>query len=375
MDFDKLYDGLWERVHTGLINVQPHSHLTREIYNYSLKCVTEGSWDQWTLLARGLVIDPICHRVIATPFPKFFNFGEISYDFPDEPFVVTEKMDGSLIIVFWHENQWHAITRGSFTSEQSQWATEWFRKHVDTDFLHPGYTYLFEVIYPENRIVVTYDFTGLVLLGGYNYLGDEIDDECVQQLAHSLGIKAASRFEFNSLDDISQHAKSLTHNHEGYVVRFQDGFRLKIKGDEYCRVHRLVSRITPLGVWDIMASCQDIDKVKEVLPEEFQHDFDNIYQLLDGLFQQRLRQLKQAVDATSHLSDKELGKGLQEGHFDLPDEIRGFIFPCRKGDFLNIIHQPGRSRTRFFRTFRPTANHLDGYRPSTLMNRFVSESE
>lgn len=56
-----------------------------------------------------------------------------------------------------HENyKGHNVyiaTRGSFESDQALWATEWIQKRFrPVDFL-AGYTYLYEIIYPENRVV------------------------------------------------------------------------------------------------------------------------------------------------------------------------------------------------------------------------------
>jgi RNA ligase len=55
----------------------------------------DKAWNQFTLMARGLILCPSEKRVVATPIPKFFNYGEV-LDVPELPFNATVKMDGSL---------------------------------------------------------------------------------------------------------------------------------------------------------------------------------------------------------------------------------------------------------------------------------------
>ena len=75
---------------------------------------------------------------------------------PNEPFEVYEKLDGSLGILYWLGDEPYIATRGSFESPQAQIATELLRAY-DLSGLDRRRTYLFEIIYPENRIVVNYD--------------------------------------------------------------------------------------------------------------------------------------------------------------------------------------------------------------------------
>jgi len=89
-------------------------------------------------------------------------------DVPDLPLEVTEKLDGSLIVIWFHHGRWNISTRGSFDSPQAQWAQEWCQHNVLQSSLRTNVTYLAEAVYPENRIVVNYPEQGLFLLSAYN---------------------------------------------------------------------------------------------------------------------------------------------------------------------------------------------------------------
>jgi RNA ligase len=79
----------------------------------------------------------------------------------------------------------------------------------------------------------------------------------------------ARRHSYDSVSQLLLEAKDLPADEEGFVVRFDDGGRLKIKGAEYRRIHALISRITPLAMWEIMQAGDDLAKVRRDIPEEF----------------------------------------------------------------------------------------------------------
>src|SRR6478735_1200353 len=119
-----------------------------ELWNYTQSCTYDKKWTPFSLVARGLILDPATRSVVATPFHKFFNLGENGEGMPDEPFEVFEKLDGSLIILFNHQDRWRAVTRGTFGSAQALWA-ERIMATADLAHLAPGTTYLAEAVYAE----------------------------------------------------------------------------------------------------------------------------------------------------------------------------------------------------------------------------------
>ena len=175
-NYKKLHDGLTREVEAGYINVQTHPEFPNlKIYKYSQSAVIERRWNQFTIVARGLILDTYAKQVLATPFLKFWNLGEIapiSY-FAEKDLRATEKMDGSLGILFYYKG-WRVATGGSFVSEQAQWANKYFNAYIQSDNLDKEATYLLEIVYPENRIVVPYSKDALYLLAAYKR-GYELD--------------------------------------------------------------------------------------------------------------------------------------------------------------------------------------------------------
>jgi RNA ligase len=364
LSFDDLRSGLQTAKAEKLVTENVGQDGLR-LYCYSEMTVYDRQWNDITMLARGIILDPEARRVVATPFPKFFNVGERLDSIPDLAFETFEKLDGSLIILFHHKGEWRTATKGSLGSEQAKWAARWITGH-DLSCLDKETTYLAEAIYPENRIVVHYQHTGLVLLGAYQGDGTEASYDDLLCLGERLGWRVAKRHSFAAVSDLLALAKTLPPTEEGFVLRFSNGLRLKVKGDEYCRIHRMVSRLTPLAMWEALQAGDDLGTVRKQLPEEFWADFDNIIAILQRQIEDLVAAVKSEANKVAGLSDKDIGLRLDA----FPAEVRRFIFPFRKsgGNLLD-----GRTRDLVFRTIRPDGNRLEGYVPSSAVNRVMDE--
>lgn len=373
--FRRLLGRLQEEVAAGNVReVQGVEGL--HLYCYTEKCVYERAWNEINMLTRGLILDVEAEEVVATPFPKFFNVAEVGMErVPNIPFAAYEKMDGSLIIMYWWRGGWHYATKGSFTSEQSKWAAEWARiqglgawKIMERPVFEPGATYLWEAIYPANRIVVNYGARSeLVLLGGYSVVGREYAyDELWCALTGKVTV--VPREEFKDVAEMLAAAGRLEGNKEGWVLRFIDGTRLKIKGEEYCRIHRIVSDVTPLGIWRVMAEKEnwreELEETRQLLPEEFWGDFDEICKILSNNVDELCAEVLSFYRRTCEMTDKEIGLTVKAAE-------RRWIFPLRKS--RGLIELGGRLWKMIMEEVRPTGNQLAGYRSSSAMTRVLNE--
>jgi RNA ligase len=186
-----------------------------------------------------------------------------------EAVTVTDKADGSLGILYLSPDGWRVATRGAFGSEQATHATEVFRNRY-ADWNPPqGTTALFEIVYPANRIVVDYgDMDDLILLGfvdiatgrsippgdGHGWMGPIIDTFPYDSLADALAAEPRP-------------------GKEGLVVHFTDsGHRVKLKQEDYVRLHRIVTGLNARTVWEHLRDGGMLVDLIEPLPDEF-HDW------------------------------------------------------------------------------------------------------
>lgn len=247
----------------GWLIKQTHPTLPLTIYNYSQATQYEGKWDEVTMMCRGLVTDDM-GNIVARPFKKFFNMEEGKHTSTSE-FDVYEKMDGSLGIMFMYNGDWIFASRGSFTSEQAIKGRELICKY-DLELLSPGYTYLFEIVYPENRIVVNYgEMEDVVLLGGIEITnGGEID---VHDEYYTSNFNVVKKYD--GISDYSTLKGMIGNNAEGFVIRFSNGDRMKIKGEEYLRLHKIMTEVSTKSVWEILSNGDNMEGLLKDVPDEF----------------------------------------------------------------------------------------------------------
>lgn len=235
------------------------------ILTYTQQVQYTNAWDNETLTCRGLTLDPD-DRVQARPFVKFFNLGQYQdQPLPEEPFDVYEKVDGSLIIASrLPDGQTLLTTKGSFDSPQAVAAREiWLARHSDIE-IPPGQTWCFEFIAPWNRIVVDYGKKeALVLLGCLdNITGAEVN-------GHWRGETVRTFDGISDFDVIERLMATLPSDEEGYVLKFRSGLRVKAKGHEYVRLHKIVTGVTARTIWECLANDSGLGEILERVPDEF----------------------------------------------------------------------------------------------------------
>ncbi|MFB7394657.1 RNA ligase [Streptomyces sp. NPDC056460] len=257
-------DELTAALTAGHITRKRHPRLPLSIYTYTRACQYAQHWNEATTRCRGLVADDDADgRIVALPLPKFFNVSEhaagrpYAPPLPDEPFEVYDKVDGSLGVVFHYGGRWHVASKGSFTSVQATWAQRRLDA-ADTAGLTPGVTYLAEILYPGNRIVVNYgDRRDLVLLAAFDRDGTEVP--LAEAATGWQGVGSVVRTwpamdlaelvaltESNTLPD--GHRATGT-DAEGFVLRFASGRRAKAKLAEYVRLHKVLTGVTERDIW------------------------------------------------------------------------------------------------------------------------------
>lgn len=249
-------------VSNRLILKQKHPTENLFIYNYSKNTAFKpiSEWDIYLNNARGLILNNN-YNIIARGFKKFWNYDQVRDQIPNEPFILTEKLDGSLGILYWIGSEPFIATRGSFISEQAVKATDILKNKYKNVIpkLKKDRTYLFEILFPQNRIVVNYgnleDIILLAVLDNDSGLDLNIPD---------IGFPIIKSFNL-SIDQALNYKQS---NFEGFVLKFKNGFRCKIKLDDYVRLHRLISSLSTTRIWELLKNDQTFEEYIISLPEE-----------------------------------------------------------------------------------------------------------
>jgi len=262
-------------IEQGYISKRKHPTFDYYILNYTVKTQFDWFWNKYTMACRGLIVNSN-NKIIARPFPKFFNddqLDKMEWKIPKEPFEAFEKMDGSLGIMFHHYSthfkKWthHIATRGSFESDQANKGNKLLEGYAEVKW-NPKYTYLFEIICIESKVVVNYDKEKLVLLAIIETnTGRELSHK--EMIAHlsSCTIEIVKRYNINDwkllLDNFDGD------NREGFVIKFSSGFRVKIKYERYKELHRAICGLSARRLWEQLVEGKKRDDLIANIPDEF----------------------------------------------------------------------------------------------------------
>lgn len=283
--FDK--DEFFSEHVNGYIRNGSHPTLGLDVFCYTEKAVYENRWNDVTRGCRGLIVDSD-NVIVAYCMPKFFNASEhlegraYAAPLPNEPFKLWPKIDGSLGTVFNWWGKWMVATKGGFGSEQAIWAQAWLDAR-DLSGLDVRNTYVTEIVYPENRIVVDYHGTRTLTLltvfgpDGYELRGTEqvmawslIDGAAT---IHPQGDIKLSRVLFYAQRNQTVFGEDIDGTRgEGYVLRYDSGLRVKVKFSDYIKLHGIVTGLTERHVWELLREGRSLESLFEVLPDEY-HDW------------------------------------------------------------------------------------------------------
>lgn len=221
---------------------------------------------------RGLILDLDTFEIVSYAFDKFFNYEEpYAADIDWKSCYVTEKLDGSLVKlsrigdnILWSTNgtidaykallveqigciaksfgelAWYAILE-NYCKARDLSVSDCIDPDIVKDWLKsiikPGYTYMFELTSPYNKVVVTWHKTELHFIGCR-------DNESGQEIFfgdHELSkiFDIPKIFPLRSVDECVKAASELDVNAEGYVVVDKDFNRVKIKSPTYVALHHM----------------------------------------------------------------------------------------------------------------------------------------
>lgn len=260
-----------------MVVARKHPSCALTILNYTARCQYEpGLWNDVTLACRGLIHDD-AGRIVARPFRKFFNYGQSEAPALDlsTRCTATDKLDGSLGILYPREVGHAIATRGSFDGEQARHASRvWYERYSDV-WVPVGWTMLFEILYPENRIVLDYgDRDDLVLLGAVEIATGRSVGPNHPILATWPGPRAHV-FEYATVADALDAEPRA--NAEGLVLHLIDrDERVKLKQEDYVALHRIVSGLNERAVWEHVAGGKPVSELIAALPDEFHGWVDEV---------------------------------------------------------------------------------------------------
>ena len=210
---------------------------------------------------------------------KFFNvnerdetqFGVIDFT---RPHVILEKLDGSMITPVVTDAGIRWGTKMGIT-DVSMGAELFVANHpeyerIARECIKFGLTPIFEWCSRKQRIVIDYPEDRLVLIAiRHNHSGVYEPYNILKMYERDYGIEVVKTYEGTAAN--MEHLMSETkaaEGLEGYIIRFDDGHMLKVKGEWYLRIHKTKDNLThEKNVIDLLVN-EKMDDVKAFMMDE-----------------------------------------------------------------------------------------------------------
>lgn len=292
---------------------------------------------------RGIILDEENnYEVVARPFDRFFNYGEFETEnFDFSSMKVQEKLDGSLMILYHYDNEWHVASKGSpdaggnmgnenFTFSQLFWKIFTHQNDGVLKVLDESYTYCFELESKYNRIVVVQgDNEGKLTLIGvrHNKTGVSLDVQKFQEL------NPVREFPVQTVNDVIEMSKNLNPNEqEGFVLVDKYYNRLKIKSPKYVILHHLKDTLNEEKIVELIQK-GETSEILTYFPD-LERSFKNIHGLYENLIyhlSEQWEELTQMVFKTR----KDFALVLQTPKYNL---FKSAFFALYDGKVKNVEH-------------------------------------
>ena len=257
-------------------------------------------------------------KISVSVYSQYLYFVDVSDRDPDEIVEATIKYDGSLGIAFVWNGEVMVTTRRRMDSQQAIWAKQWIKDHCNLTMFQAGYTYLFEIIYQNNTVIVNYLFEGLVLLAIIDESGHELPYEELLQYARAIGFFMVASRITGSYSDIlwycggiessqeratpnwpqfTSGALPLNERQEGWVVKFNDGSRQKIVYSWWKNASKLAHLVHP----QVVSLLLKHDKLRDVFgnaPYHFLVEIRHMVQAIGRKFEETLTLVEKCMKRT-----------------------------------------------------------------------------
>lgn len=306
---------------------------------------------------RGVIFRKSDMQCVCHPFDKFGNYGE-SYcpEIDWNSASVQEKIDGSLIKLWYDDGYWHVSTNGTIDANNAHLQCASPKTGEDMSFydlfIHAlqksglddigrfdevanhDCCYMFELVSPYNRVVIPYESAKLYFLGYRDMVSDK------EYSPETSGVKKffdiPKRFELHTLTDVVDSANQLPWDEEGYVVCDRYFNRVKIKSPEYVRAHYIRNNnvVTLKKIVEIVLSGES---------EEFRIYSNDYIDVLDDV-ENRIDEMCTKADSVAEGIDTTLqGKEYAEEVKSQDEYMWDFLFKYKKNKLSFIDYLRGKT--------------------------------
>lgn len=336
-------------IEDGYISRRSHPHLDLYVLDYTAKCQYDSFWNKITLHCRGLVVNSQ-GDIVGNCLNKFFNYDDptVAHIKREGPVHVTDKLDGSYLAVSLYKDELIVNTRASFESEQALVAKAIIDSRPDYQValraICAESTAIFEVIYPANRIVLDYKgLVDIVFIGAIATF-ELTDGTQLWTPADKLNWPGRSVEHFECSSYAEAIAMPPRKNAEGIVIYFErTGERLKVKQEDYKRLHFIMTNCTAKRLWAHIA----VNTTKHLIDIDKPKHWGSYLQLDPEIAQQVIAAGEDWLDKYITNVPDEFYQWVQEKLVFFPAEVERLRAEAQ-AEFIRITNEVDGDRAKYF---------------------------
>ena len=282
---------------------------------------------------RGVILDEKNNwAVIARPFDKFFNLEEERAAKIDWASMrVYEKLDGSLIILYYYDYGWHVATSGScdasgqvndllgdMTYHGLFWRTFFEKKYI-VPTAYKNYTFMFELMTPYNKVVVQHEKPDLKLIGlrhissGVEWPINIVANQYELVKQFNMSSQADIIESFNTMEPLKQ---------EGYVLVDKNWNRVKVKHPGYVALHHMKAAFSLRYATELVRK-GDIDEIIAYFPE-----WKDLLTSIRSKYDEMIKTIEDTYERIKDITDQKEFAMQVKGY-----QYAGILFWLRSGKF------------------------------------------
>lgn len=280
--------------------------------------------------ARGLILDSLNdYQVVRYAFRKFFNIAEqFAAPIDWSTAVASEKIDGSIMSVWFSRGEWHISTNGTIDAFKAETATFGKEKTFGDLFSEvlplstfegknlENYCFTFELVSPFTKIVIDYPETKVYLLSVRDMRTlVEIPYTELPEFAQILNVDTPQLYLLESREGYCQMVEQMGEGHEGIVVRDAQNQRVKIKTRLYFEMHRVKNN----GVINL-------ERIVELVRANDQAEFLSYFPEYTEMFKKVETQIEQAKTTITSIRQEVIDWKLQHQVGGLADSNERKMF-------------------------------------------------
>lgn len=326
-----------------MLSNNPYNIHIKEDGEYILFKYDQFSTDMSIPLARecrGSIYHKDTFECVCRPFDKFFNYGEeFAAKIDWRSARVTEKVDGSLMKVWYDADEWHLSTNGTIDAFKAPVGDDdnltfgaVFERALGADvqtlgkYLDKDYTYMFELTSPETKIVIPYEDGVYYLAARHTLSGEELFT--APTFGEDVRVLFPKIYNLSRLDDIVAVVSSMPKDEEGVVVNDRYGQRIKVKSLEYLLAARTIAKgnISKRKIFQYIKE-EKIDDFLGYAPEK-KSDVDEVRQKIFEYCDAAMAEWAE-VSSLNFATQKEFALHIKDNMY------KGFLFSKAKNTALS----------------------------------------